>query len=246
MNDVAPDPGGTEREAIFTSAGPLIIMLVVFGMLVVLSVLATVGPPEVAETEAAAMVGYGPEDFPEIYANYSPLEGLDPESDEPFQVPPPPFRIPEDYPCSQCHEGDPGDPTPRPMELYHEEIVLNHDEEHRWCLDCHLAEDRDYLHLANGTRVPFEESYRLCGQCHGTHYRDWQAGAHGRRTGYWDGAKRYLLCVHCHDSHSPAFKPIEPMPPPVAPHYVGPHQMSPEVLTHDVEGDVEEEVPDES
>ena len=49
----------------------------------------------------------------------------------------------------------------------HTDIVLKHDEEHRWCLDCHDADDRDLLHLASGERVPFDESYRLCGQCHG-------------------------------------------------------------------------------
>ena len=65
----------------------------------------------------------------------------------------------------------------------HDDIVLQHDEEHRWCLDCHDAADRDLLHLASGERVPFEESYRLCGQCHGEKLRDWRAGVHGRRTG---------------------------------------------------------------
>jgi hypothetical protein len=135
-----------------------------------------------------------------------------------FETPPPPFRDPDIFPCSACHdETMPADPTRRELEDMHEEIVLRHDEEHRWCLDCHDAEDRDHLHLANGTLVPFAESYRLCGQCHGAKYRDWRVGVHGRRTGDWNGAKQYLLCVHCHDSHAPRFKPLAPLPPPTPP-----------------------------
>jgi hypothetical protein len=44
---------------------------------------------------------------------------------------------------------------------------------------------------------------------------DWKAGDHGRRTGSWSGRKEYLLCAHCHDPHSPAIKPVAPMPPPI-------------------------------
>ena len=135
-----------------------------------------------------------------------------------FETPPPPFRDPDIFPCSECHNEDqPPDPERRVLEDMHDEIVLNHDEEHRWCLDCHDAENRDRLRLANGTLVPFEESYRLCGQCHGDKYRDWRAGVHGRRTGSWNGAKQYLLCVHCHDSHAPRFQPISPLPGPEPP-----------------------------
>jgi hypothetical protein len=136
-----------------------------------------------------------------------------------FEVPPPPFEDPDLWPCSQCH--GPGElepnPTRRTLTLLHAEIVLRHDEQHRWCLDCHDAENRDKLRLANGTLVDFTESYRLCGQCHGTQYRDWRAGVHGRRTGSWDGAKQYLLCVNCHNSHDPGFKPLAPLPRPRRP-----------------------------
>ena len=69
--------------------------------------------------------------------------------------------------------------TRRQLVDAHDDIVLRHDEEHRWCLDCHDAANRDRLHLASGELVPFEESYRLCGQCHGEKYRDWRAGLHG-------------------------------------------------------------------
>jgi hypothetical protein len=77
--------------------------------------------------------------------------------------------------------------------------------------------DRDKLHLASGELVDFTESYKLCGQCHGDKYRDWRAGVHGRRSGSWDGHKTYLLCVHCHNAHAPAFQPLEPLPPPARP-----------------------------
>jgi hypothetical protein len=136
-----------------------------------------------------------------------------------FDVPPPPFRDPDVFPCSSCHDNKDlvTRPERRTLTMAHDDIVLHHDEEHRWCLDCHDAQDRDRLRLANGTLVRFEESYRLCGQCHGDKYRDWRAGVHGRRTGSWDGKKGYLLCVNCHWSHAPRFAPIKPLPPPSRP-----------------------------
>lgn len=141
----------------------------------------------------------------------------EPVVDEAIQVPPPPFSE-EAFPCSDCHDPDiPFNPNRRVLEMAHDEIVFEHDQENRWCLDCHSGEDRDQLHLASGALLPFEESYKLCGQCHGDKYRDWRAGVHGRRTGNWDGEKFYLLCVHCHDAHSPHFKPIAPMPAPEPP-----------------------------
>ena len=111
--------------------------------------------------------------------------------------------------CATCHEPGIADP--------HAEIVLRHAADQRGCLDCHDATNRDVLHLANGTPVPFEESYRLCGQCHGTHLRDWKLGIHGKRMGEWNGRKEYLLCAHCHDPHSPAFRRMTALPPPPRP-----------------------------
>ena len=138
-------------------------------------------------------------------------------AEETIEVPPPPFT--EDmFPCSECHNQDlPPKLERRELKMAHTEIRLEHDAEHRWCLDCHDVNDRDHLHTASGEKIPFAESYRLCGQCHGDKLRDWKAGVHGRRTGNWDGHKKYLLCVHCHNAHSPKFKPIAPMPPPPAP-----------------------------
>ncbi|MFN0006985.1 MAG: hypothetical protein ACKVXR_03680 [Planctomycetota bacterium] len=138
-------------------------------------------------------------------------------AEERIEVPPPPFSDGV-FPCSDCHDPDiPVNTTRRPMQAAHQDIVLHHDAEHRWCLDCHAEKDRDRLHLASGELVDFTESYRLCGQCHGDKARDWKAGVHGRRSGMWDGHKTYLLCVHCHDSHAPAFEPLEPLRAPVRP-----------------------------
>jgi hypothetical protein len=135
-----------------------------------------------------------------------------------LEVPPPPFSD-GIFPCSDCHnQALPVNRTRRALVDMHDDIVLRHDEEHRWCLDCHDAEKRDQLHLASGEPVPFAESYRLCGQCHGEKYRDWRAGVHGRRVGEWNGAKGYLLCVHCHNPHQPKFKPVPPLPAPQRPH----------------------------
>jgi len=132
------------------------------------------------------------------------------------EVPPPPFSE-GIFPCSSCHADLPVNRTRRTLTEMHDDIVLTHDEEHRWCLDCHDAVNRDSLHLASGELVSFDESYRLCGQCHGEKLRDWRAGVHGRRTGYWNGPKQYLLCAHCHNPHQPRFKPIAPKPAPRRP-----------------------------
>lgn len=138
-----------------------------------------------------------------------------PESD--FQVPPPPLTE-GIFPCSQCHNADmPPHRQRRTLVDMHDDIVLKHDEEHRWCLDCHHPDDRDKLRLAGGQPVDFSESYLLCGQCHGDKLRDWKVGVHGKRTGSWSGKKQYLLCIHCHNPHAPRFAPLKPEPPPHRP-----------------------------
>jgi hypothetical protein len=131
-----------------------------------------------------------------------------------FPVAPPPFSDGV-FPCSECHKpGDKVNRVPHAVE-FHEDIVLKHDEKNRWCLDCHDAQNRDKLHLADGRLIDFTESYRLCGQCHGPTLRNWKAGEHGKRTGSWSGAKQYLLCASCHSPHSPHFKPLQPKRPPL-------------------------------
>ena len=133
-----------------------------------------------------------------------------------FAVPKPPFT-PGIFPCMDCHKEIKPNPTRRELKDEHINIVLNHAQGQRWCLDCHDTTNRDKLRLASGERINHEESDRLCGQCHGDKYRDWKAGVHGKRTGMWNGEKQYLLCVHCHNPHDPAYKPIQPMPPPARP-----------------------------
>jgi hypothetical protein len=134
-----------------------------------------------------------------------------------YPVPPPPFSK-GIFPCTECHNKDlPVNKTRRKLEAAHDEIQLHHDEQHRWCLDCHDADNRDMLRSASGELIKFAESYKLCGQCHGDKYRDWKVGVHGKRSGEWNGRKTYLLCVNCHDPHSPKYKSITPMPPPVRP-----------------------------
>ncbi|MBI3273273.1 MAG: hypothetical protein HYZ53_30055 [Planctomycetes bacterium] len=165
----------------------------------------------------SASVAHGPAEFSALLEEDF-TRGLDIAAREgEYRVPPPPFSE-GIFPCSDCHTGaGEGDAKRRALEAAHTEIRLEHGGEDRWCLDCHDLRERDKLRLANGTLVPFEESYRLCGQCHGDKYRDWRSGIHGKRTGYWNGPKRYLLCAHCHNPHSPRFKPIRPLPPPVSP-----------------------------
>jgi hypothetical protein len=168
--------------------------------------------------DPALAIPHGPAEFPEIFG-VNPLEGLDEVGAE-INVPRPPLD-PAYWPCSECHAPEDANPERRDLVDDHENIELRHDEENRWCLDCHDLQNRDRLRLASGKLIKFEESYRLCGQCHGTIYRDWRAGIHGLRTGYWNGPKRYLLCVHCHSPHAPRFAPLKPLPAPVRPEYLG-------------------------
>ncbi|MFC2168384.1 hypothetical protein ACFLRW_05305 [Acidobacteriota bacterium] len=133
-----------------------------------------------------------------------------------IQVPPPPLNE-DTFPCSMCHADMETNLEQRELVDMHDEIMLKHDEENRWCMDCHDAENRDMLHSASGKLIDFNESYKLCGQCHGPKLRDWEAGIHGRRTGQWNGEKQYLLCAHCHNPHSPKFPHLKPEPAPVKP-----------------------------
>ncbi len=133
-----------------------------------------------------------------------------------IQVPPPPLNE-DTFPCSMCHADMENNLERRELVDFHDDIVLKHDEENRWCMDCHDTENRDMLHSASGELIDFNESYKLCGQCHGPKLRDWEKGIHGRRTGQWNGEKQYLLCAHCHDPHSPKFPLMKPEPAPIKP-----------------------------
>ena len=138
------------------------------------------------------------------------------ETDEEYAVEAPPFSW-GIFPCSDCHAGMIPNPERRDLVEWHDDIseIFDHDSENRWCLACHDLNNRDSLRLASGKLLDFKESYKLCGQCHGLKLRDWKVGVHGKRTGEWNGKKEYLLCVHCHDPHSPKFKQLTPEPPPI-------------------------------
>lgn len=204
----------------------LVILLSLFGVVSAVVLYAIMRPnPEIHVTpDSGGTRAYRPADFPELEFSEPLLPSvvIAQESGQDggvFNVPPPPFSDEDIFPCSYCHEEM--EPNPERRELmYHDEIQLNHGPKERWCFDCHNATDRDYLRLVSGTLVGFEESYKLCGQCHGTIFRDWREGIHGRRRGYWNGAKSYLLCAHCHNPHAPAFEPLKPLPPPVRPSYL--------------------------
>jgi len=143
-------------------------------------------------------------------------EIIKPDTTTEFAVEAPPFSD-GIYPCTDCHANFAPNPVRRTLTEWHEDIsaMFNHDSENRWCLDCHDLKNRNYLRLASGKLLDFKESYKLCGQCHGEKYRDWKVGVHGKRTGFWNGKKEYLLCVNCHNPHSPKFKELTPEPPPV-------------------------------
>lgn len=151
---------------------------------------------------------------PKTLPDAGPIGDLDEQA---VPVAPPPFSDEEIFPCSECHEPDDINYRRRELTMEHSQIKLNHGNRERWCFDCHNPIDRDTLRLASESLVSFKQSQRLCGQCHGPKLRDWRAGVHGKRNGFWNGEKSYLLCVHCHDPHSPRFKPIEPKPRPRRP-----------------------------
>ena len=146
----------------------------------------------------------------------TPQQAVKGEKGMEIQIPPPPFSE-GIFPCSECHSEMETNFERRELVDFHDDIILDHDEENRWCMDCHAAENRDMLHSASGELIDYKESYKLCGQCHGPKLRDWRAGIHGRRTGYWNGQKEYLLCAHCHDPHSPGYKKMKPEPAPEKP-----------------------------
>lgn len=137
---------------------------------------------------------------------------------EEYPVAPPPMTEGL-FPCSNCHASMETNRKKRELKEEHSQIKLHHAETMRWCLDCHVARNRDKVKLYNGELINFNETYRLCGECHGPQYRDWRAGIHGKRTGYFmgSGKRTYYLCAHCHDPHEPKLKPIKPEPPPDRP-----------------------------
>ena len=130
----------------------------------------------------------------------------------------PPEMNDEYWPCSDCHEDEPINLNRRELEDDHEDHKIAHGD--LWCLSCHDADNRDRLHLADGTLVEFGDSWQLCTQCHAKKLPDWRAGVHGKRTGHWRGTAEYRTCVFCHNPHSPPFSPLAPKPPPRRPEQI--------------------------
>ena len=220
-----PTPEGEDDRRLLPGSSSLAVLLIVFLVVSLLTLFSIVrgGVGQVAD-DAGGTKAYGPADFPEIEFDRPLLDEVaaagtsDPEGTYRVRL----TLAYEDYfPCTDCHADMEVNYERRQLEAMHDDIELNHGPKERWCFDCHNPEDRDSLRLANGALIGFEESYRLCGQCHGTIFRDWREGIHGRREGYWNGAKSYQLCAHCHNPHAPAFQPIEPLPPPVRPQFLG-------------------------
>jgi hypothetical protein len=231
MNESQP-PGNPEhqhgsnedRREILPESSSLIILLILFGAICVVTLAVILGgQEEPGVDEILATEAFGPADFPEIDFDeplLHEIQAAGPSTrQDAFMVPAPPFTE-GFFPCSECHADLEPNLERRDLEDFHDDIELVHGPKDRWCFDCHNPDDRDRLRLISGELISFEESYRLCGQCHGTIFRDWRNGIHGRRRGYWNGAKSYLLCAHCHNPHAPKFKPIEPLPPPVKPDFL--------------------------
>jgi hypothetical protein len=85
------------------------------------------------------------------------------------------------------------------------------------CYSCHDKDDRTKLHLADGSKLGFDQSQMLCAQCHGVQHRDYTKGSHGGMTGYWDlrrGPRDRNSCLNCHSPHTPKYAKVRPVHPP--------------------------------
>ena len=135
-----------------------------------------------------------------------------------------PFKVPsrkealEFFPCMDCHEDESDDqlnnPNERELKEEHDDIVLTHGGERFWCHTCHNIKDMDYFRSMKGQKIDFDRSYQVCGQCHFERQKDWLFGGHGKRISNWNEDRVILLCVECHNPHSPDIKPRPPDPPP--------------------------------
>ena len=91
------------------------------------------------EKDEAPMLYNGEEvgsgEGPQVDVAVDPLEGLGAAGPGEYPIPALPLNE-ETFPCSSCHADQAPDPNRRELG-FHEDIVLAHDEENRWCLDCH-------------------------------------------------------------------------------------------------------------
>ena len=216
--------GESSGERLLPGSASLAVLLIAFLALTLMTLMAIMrGGAGHFASDAGGTRAYSPSDFPEIDFDRELLPEVeaagssDPEGMYRVRQP---LAYEDYFPCTDCHADLEVNLARRELEEMHDDIVLDHGPKERWCFDCHNPDDRDQLRLASGELIGFDESYRLCGQCHGTIFRDWRQGIHGRREGYWNGAKSYLLCAHCHNPHAPRFEAIEPLPPPVRPQFL--------------------------
>ena len=122
--------------------------------------------------------------------------------------------------CMECHRIFDAAAKPEKELRQHENIELEHSPAMD-CQTCHHPEDRNYLRLADGSKLPYTEVVTLCGECHASRFRDWTIGAHGRVDGYWNpdlGKPRKLKCTECHDPHTPLSPVLDPVIPLPGPH----------------------------
>ena len=117
------------------------------------------------------------------------------------------------YPCTECHDNETqkANPSERELEDEHEDVSLRHGGDRFWCLTCHNQESRDSLIDLKGRKVSFDDSYKVCMQCHSSRTEDFYRGGHGKRLANWAGEREVYACVECHDPHSPAIKPRQPV-----------------------------------
>lgn len=124
------------------------------------------------------------------------------------------------HPCVMCHGFRKTDPTIRvfkvapPPDGAPHAGVLRHGKGRMWCLDCHYANDREWLRTLDNKKLDFNDGPLQCGQCHSARYRDWVFGGHGKRVADATGVRQLYSCTHCHDPHAPVLPPRTPAKPP--------------------------------
>jgi hypothetical protein len=138
----------------------------------------------------------------------------------PVRGPVRPLRLHRDgdeYECTTCHDGFPGDQSEAALKDEHKDISFDHGLNLR-CLNCHNPKNCTSYVNHDGSEIPADKPTLLCAKCHGPLYREWQLGIHGRVNGAWSpklGEQHKLECIQCHNPHRPKFQPLIPEPPPV-------------------------------